>query len=250
MSNLLYNKKGRIVTITFNRPEVLNALDVATIVEFGRVLTDFSEDEEAWVAIITGTGEKAFSAGADLSELSIPLPELPPSIMRGLNIWKPLIAAVNGVAYGGGLEVVLVCDLVIAAEHAAFAVPEVRWGLMPGWGGTQRLSRILPKVKAAEMLLLGAIIKAEEAHHIGLVNKVVPLSELMSTAEEWAKRIVENAPLAVRTAKEAMTKGLDKSLEDGLLLEQLLENRLTESEDVKEGLKAFREKRRPNYKGK
>lgn len=249
MSNILYEKKDKIVTITLNRPEMRNAVDEETYTELSNGLIKFRDDKDAWVAIITGAGDKAFSAGADLTKFAIPLPALPPSIMRGLDIWKPLIAAVNGIAYGGGMELVLSCDLVIAAQNATFGVPEVRWGLIPGWGGTQRLPRILPRAKASEMLLMGVIISAEEALNIGLVNKVVALPDLLKTAEDWAQRISENAPLAVRAAKEAMLTGLDKPLEEGLRKEWTLESHLVESEDVKEGLKAFREKRKPIYKG-
>jgi enoyl-CoA hydratase/carnithine racemase len=250
MSNILIQKKDRITIISINREAVMNALDIATFTELMNVLVDFDRDNGAWVAIITGEGDKAFSAGADLSQLGGSLPELPPSIMRGLRIWKPLIAAVNGIAFGGGLELMLACDLVIAAENAIFAVPEVRWGLIPGWGGTQRLTRTLPKVKAAEMLMMGARINAAEALNLGLVNKVVSLPELMPTAEEWARHICDNAPLAVRAVKETMFMGGSKPLEEALALEQEMEQRLSQTEDVKEGIKAFFEKRKPAYEAK
>jgi enoyl-CoA hydratase/carnithine racemase len=176
--------------------------------------------------------------------------KVPPMIMRGLEIWKPFIAAINGMALGGGLEVALACDLRIAAEHARLGTPEVRWSLIPGWGGTQRLARVIPRAKAAEILLVGDPISAEEAYRIGLVNKVVPAAELMPTAKKLAARICENGPLGVRVAKECMIRGSGMSLEDGLRLETLLGGEAIFSEDAQEGVKAFREKRKPVYKAR
>lgn len=250
MSNILYVKKGRIAYITFNRPHVLNAIDMDTFAEFGKIMASFEADDDVWVAVITGAGERAFSAGADLSNLPLPLPTLPPSIMRGINIRKPIIAAVNGIAFGGGFEIVLASDLVVAAEHARFGTPETKWGLMPGWGGTQRLPRIVPKVKASAMILLAESITAQEALQLGLVNKVVPLAGLMPAAEEYAQKITANGPMAVRAAKEAINHGLDKPLEDGLMLELILQQRLSETEDAREGINAFRSKSKPDYKAR
>ena len=250
---LLYQKEGRVVTITINRPEALNAFDPETTFEFSEATTRFRDDRDAWVAIITGAGEKSFSAGADLKKL-VPARvaktyEPPPMIMSGLEIWKPLIAAVNGSALGGGLELALACDLRIAAEHAIFGLPEVKWSLIPGWGGTQRLHRLIPRAKAAEMLFTGEPIDAQEALRLGLVNKVVPYSELMSTAREWANKICENGPLAVSAAKEAMMRGGNMNLEDGLKLEFLLADHLvTGTDDGKEGPRAFAERRKPDFK--
>jgi enoyl-CoA hydratase/carnithine racemase len=175
---------------------------------------------------------------------------MPATIMRGLELWKPLIAAVNGLAFGGGLEIVLACDLRIAAENATFGLPEVRLGLIPGWGGTQRLPRAIPKVKAAELLFTGRPIDAEEAYRIGLVNKVVPLAELMPAAREMAETICESGPLAVRAAKQAMIQGASLSLEQGLRLEAMLQDFLFTTEDLGEGIKAFREKRKPIFEAK
>ena len=251
---LLYEKEDRIVTMTLNRPEAMNTFDPETLTEFSQSMIKFRDDPEAWVAIITGAGDRAFSGGADLKKLVPAMQdktfEMPPIIMRGLQVYKPLIAAVNGMALGGGLETVLACDIRIAAENAVFGVPEVRWSLIPGWGGTQRLPRMVPLAKAAELLLMGGTIDAKEAYQIGLVNCVVPLPELMSTAKEWARKICENGPLAVRTAKESMLTGIDKSLEEGLKIELSLSERLLTSEDSREGTKAFAEKRKPVYKGK
>ena len=248
---LLYEKRDRIVTITFNRPEALNALDLTTRREFSEATIRFRDDPEAWVAIITGTGDRAFSAGADLKDFEpSQIFEMLPMITRGLNVWKPLIAAINGLALGEGLEVALACDLRIASEKAVFGVPEVRWGVMPGAGGTQRLPRTLPRARAAELLLMGTTIDANEAYRLGLVNKVVPLSELMTTTWEWATKLCQNGPLAVRTAKESMMRGISMPLEDGLELERLLLNRLCSAEDATEGVKAFREKRKPGFKAR
>ena len=252
--SLLYEKEDRIVTITLNRPDALNAFDPETVVEFSQAMTKFNDDSEAWVAIVTGAGDKAFSAGADLKKLVPAVQdqgfEAPPSIMRGLHIYKPFIAAVNGAALGGGLEVVISCDIRIAAENAVFGVPEVRWNLIPGWGGTQRLPRMLPWARAAELLLMGNTVDAQEAYQIGLVNCVVPLPELMPTAKQWARRICDNGPMSVRAAKEAMLTGVDESLDKGLEIEKSLIDRLMTTEDSKEGPKAFAEKRKPIYKGK
>ncbi len=252
--SLLYQKEDRIVTITLNRPEARNAFDAEQTAEFGEALLKFRDDPDAWVSIITGAGDKAFSAGADLKKL-VPAAQdkgyidRTRHIMRGLKIYKPIIAAVNGLALGGGLEVVLSCDIRIAAENAILGTPEVKWSLIPGWGGTQRLPRMIPWAKAAEMLLMGVTIDAKEAYRLGLVNLVVPLPELMPTAKEWAAKICENGPLGVRTAKEAMTVGIDKTLDEGLELELALVEQLMTTEDAKEGPKAFAERRKPVYKG-
>ena len=245
---LKYEKKGKIAVITLNRPEALNAFNGDMLEKFSRVLLDFRDDEDAWVLIITGAGDKAFSAGFDLKE-AVPK-TFPPMITRGLEIFKPMIAAVNGVALGGGLEVALACDFRIASENAKLGVPETRWGLIPGWGGTQRLPRIISSTKAAEMLLMAKVIDAKEAYEIGLVNKVVSSSELMNAAMDWATKICELGPLAVRAAKKAIVKGSSLPLEKGLRLEEELFGLLRETEDAKEGPKSFAKKRKPEFKGK
>jgi len=165
-------------------------------------------------------------------------------------IWKPFIAAINGYCLGGGLEMALTCDLRIAAEHARFGQPEINIGFMPGGGGTQRLPRFIPWAKAAELLLTGEPINAQEAYRIGLVNKVVPLDQLMSTAKEMAELICQKGPLGVRATKEAMIRGYNMTLEEGLELERSLNNSLRATEDFMEGANAFKEKRQPSYKGK
>ena len=254
---LLYEKKERIAYITLNRPEALNALNPDVIQELSQALTDFRDDSQLLVAIITGAGERAFCAGADIAT-TIPMLKsmrsewwrLPATIFRGLDVWKPIIAAINGHALGGGLELALSCDIRIAAEKATFGVPEVTLGLIPGFGGTQRLPRVIPTAIAAEMLLTGRSINAQEAYRIGLVNKVVPLPELMPAAEEMANRLCQLPPLAVRAAKEAMLRGLDLTLEEGLRLETKIEDFVMSTEDADEGPKAFLEKRKPVFKGR
>lgn len=252
-----YKKEGRIAIFTINRPEAFNMVNVRVFRELHKRMVEFRDDPELWVGIITGARTRAFSAGADIKDM-LPFarehrdsPEaLPPSIMRGLDMWKPLIAAVNGLALGGGLEIVLACDIRIASEKARFGTPEVTLGLIPGWGGTQRLPRMLPWCKAAELLLMGRPIDAQEAYRIGLVNKVVPQEQVMPVAKEWAEAICQAGPLAVRAAKEAMIRGSSMPLEDGLQLESSLFNRIMGTEDYAEGVAAFNEKRKPVYKAK
>lgn len=245
---LNYEKRGKITIITLNRPEALNAFNVDMINQFSRKLINFRDDEDAWVLIVTGVGDKAFSAGFDLKE-EVP-PKFPPMITRGLEIYKPIIAAINGVALGGGLEVALACDLRIASENARLGVPETRWGIMPGWGGTQRLPRLISPTRAAEILLTAKVIDAKEACEIGLVNEVVPPSELMNTAVDWGMRICELGPLAVRATKRAMWQGLSLSLKEGLRVEEKLFELLHTTDDAREGPAAFVEKRIPKFKGK
>jgi enoyl-CoA hydratase/carnithine racemase len=248
-----YGKEDNIVTITLNLTETLNRIDAETFQSFSTALMDFRDDPEVLVAIITGTGE-VFSTGADHHKLLRPWADksfqVPPTITRGLDIWKPLIAAINGPARGGGLEIALACDVRIASENVYLQFPEVGRGLIPGLGGTQRLPRMLPSAKAAEMILLGTPITAEEAYWLGLVNKVVPLAQLLPTAKDWAATICENGPLAIRRAKEAMIRGRNVALEDGLSLELAFFEEMLQSEDYQEGLRALAEERKPKYKGR
>ncbi|MFC1893006.1 enoyl-CoA hydratase/isomerase family protein [Chloroflexota bacterium] len=252
-----YQKEGRTAIFTINRPEAMNALSMQVARELGAAMTDFREDDKLWVGIVTGAGDRAFCAGADIKD-TLPFMrehsdrpwDFPPTPMRGLEIWKPLIAAINGVALGGGLEMALACDIRIASEKARFSVPEVTLGLIPGWGGTQRLPRMLPWCQAAELALMGKVIDAEEAYRIGLVNKVVPPEQVMTVAREWAEVICRAAPLAVRAAKEAMVRGSSLTLEEGLRLENALEADVMATEDFIEGTTAFVEKRKPHYKAK
>ncbi|OGO04083.1 MAG: hypothetical protein A2Y91_06875 [Chloroflexi bacterium RBG_13_54_8] len=254
---LLYEKRGKVAYITLNRPRAFNSLDPQTLEELSQALVDFRDDNDRWVAIVTGSGSRAFCIGADIKEMLPVLGNIrnewwrmPPTILRGLEIWKPIIAAINGHALGGGLELALACDLRIATENATFGLPEVTLGIIPGWGGTQRLIRAIPSSKAAEMLFLGQRIDAQEAYRIGLVNRVVPHDQLMPTAEEWAARLCEIPPLAIRAAKEAMLKGAEMNLQDGLRLEAELMDFLFATEDHKEAREAWLQRRKPEPKGK
>ena len=257
MALLDYTKEGKIATFTINRPDAMNALNLQVTRELHEALIDFRDDENLWVGIFTGAGDKAFCAGADIKELLPFLAEhgqeiwaFPATHNRGMDLWKPLIAAINGFCLGGGLEIALGCDIRIAGEKARLGVPEVTLGLIPGDGGTQRLPRAIPRCKAAEMLLMGKMIDAQEAYRIGLVNTVVPPEEVMSTAREWAETICKAGPLAVRAAKQAMLRGCEMPLNDGLRLEFMLNAYVTSTEDFTEGTTAFVEKRKPVYKGK
>ncbi len=254
---MLYEKKGKVAIFTLNRPDALNAMDPETAIELGKLLLDFREDSNLWVGILTGSGQRAFCAGADIKKM---LPYMkgirgeawraPATICRGLELWKPMIAAINGAALGGGLELALACDIRIAAENATLGVPEVKLGLIPGWGGTQRLPRMIPSALAAEMLFTGNAISAAEAYRIGLVNKVVPPDKLMVAAMEMADKLCAPGPVAIRAAKEAMLKGSGMTLVDGLLLEAKLIDYLLSTEDFVEGSSAFIEKRKANFQGK
>ncbi|MFC1903929.1 enoyl-CoA hydratase/isomerase family protein [Chloroflexota bacterium] len=258
MAFIDYKKEGKIAILTISRPEALNSINVSTAQELHEAMIDFRDDDKLWVGIITGAGDRAFCAGADIKDM-LPfmkehLPQkswaIPANHMRGLEIWKPLIAAINGVALGGGLEIALACDLRIASEKARFGLPEVTLGLIPGWGGTQRLPRMIPRCKAAELLLMGKLIDAQEAYRIGLVNTVVTPEAVIPTAREWAETICQAGPLAVRAAKEAMIRSSSLTLEDGLRLENALEAYLMSTKDFTEGTTAFTEKRKPNFKAK
>jgi enoyl-CoA hydratase/carnithine racemase len=249
-----YKKEGRLAIFTINRPEAMNSMNIDGLRELGEALTDFQNDPALWVGIITGAGDRAFCAGADVKD-ALPFmqrtPEkVPATHMRGLKIWKPLIAAINGVALGGGLEIALACDIRIAVEKGRFGVPETTLGLIPGWGGTQRLPRLIPWAKAAELLFTGKWIDANEAYRIGLINAIVPPDKLITAAKEMADTICKAGPLAVQAAKEAMIRGTSTSLEEGLQIETELEARTLKTEDFIEGTSAFIEKRTPNYKAK
>jgi len=256
MALLDYTKEGKIGIFTINRPDAMNSLNIQVINELHEALADFRDDDNQWVGIITGAGDKSFCAGADIKEL---LPFLaknghklwsfPTTHTRSLDLWKPLIAAINGFCLGGGLEVALGCDIRIAGEKSRIGVPEVTLGLMPGDGGTQRLPRAIPRCKAAEMLLMGKIIDAQEAYRIGLVNTVVPPEQVLPTAKEWANTICQAGPLAVRAVKQAMIRGCEMPLEDGLRLEFMINAYVTTTKDFKEGTSAFVEKRKPVYTG-
>ena len=254
-----YEKKGRVAYVTLNRPEVMNALHPPAHEELWEIWSDFRDDSELWVAIITGAGERAFSAGNDLKytvtqmDRTARLRLMPPGGFGGITnrfeCWKPIIAAVNGYALGGGFEIVLACDIIIAAEHATFGLPEPRVGLMASAGGVLRLPRQVPLKIAMGMILTGRHITAQEAYRIGLANEVVPLQELMPTAERWAQEVIECAPLSVRASKQAAMTGLDLPLAVALSQNYPASQQMNVSEDVVEGPRAFAEKRKPVWKG-
>ncbi len=256
MAELEYKKEGRIAYFTINRPDAMNALNINVNRLLEEAMLEFQNDNEVWVGIITGAGDKAFCAGADIKETlpylrdnSEKMWNFPRSHTRRLDVWKPLIAAIKGFCLGGGLEVALGCDIRIAGENAKIGLPEVTLGLIPGDGGTQRLPRVIPAAKAAEMLFTGKIIGAAEALQWGLVNTVVPVEEVMNEALKMAQQINKSAPLAVRSAKQAMLRGQEMSLDDGLRLEYMLNAFCTHTEDFDEGTSAFIGKRKAEFKG-
>jgi len=256
--NLLCEKKNSIAYVTVNRPKVLNALNMATMEELRTAFTDIKNDASIRVAILIGSGEKAFIAGADIGELAQhdavsgkEYTHRGQSVLNLIeNLGKPVIACINGFALGGGCEIAMACTMRLASTNAKLGQPEVKLGIIPGYGGTQRLPRLVGKGIAMQMVLAGEMITAEEAHRIGLVNEVVAPAELIPRAEAIAQKIVANAPLAVQYAMEAVNRGFDLSLADGLFLEATLFGVSCATEDKKEGTTAFLEKRAANFKGK
>jgi enoyl-CoA hydratase/carnithine racemase len=256
--NILYDTKANIAYITVNRPKVLNALNMATMEELRRAFTAAKEDPQVRVVIFTGAGEKAFIAGADVNELqkhnAVQGKEYThrgQSVLDLIeNLGKPVIACVNGFALGGGCEIAMACTMRLASDNAKLAQPEVKLGIIPGYGGTQRLPRLVGKGIAMQLVLTGEMITAQEAYRIGLVNEVVPQAELIARAEAIASKIVANAPLAVQYAMEAVNKGMEMSLPEALYLEATLFGVCCASEDKLEGTTAFLEKRAPNFKGR
>ena len=269
----IYEKKNHMAILTMNRPEAMNAMNAVMRQEMGEALVDFRDDNDSWVLIVTGAGERAFSAGMDLREMAARLaggapgggppgggpprggapgggpPGTPvPSLMAGIDIWKPIIAAINGVAVGGGLETALACDIRIASDTARMGLSEPKRGIVPGGGGMARLPRLVPLGLAMEILLTGDLITAQEAYRIGLINQVVAASELMPAAVKMAERLMDSAPLAVRSIKETVMKAHDVPL-----LEEALKVRfggnINATEDAREGTRAFNEKRKPVWKG-
>jgi enoyl-CoA hydratase len=256
--NLLFETKDQIAHITFNRPKVLNALNRKTVEELGDALNHAREDSSVRVLILTGAGEKSFVAGADINELAQRTPVdgkdfslFGQEVFRRLEtMGKPSIAAINGFALGGGCELALSCTMRIASKNARLGQPEVKLGIIPGYGGSQRLARLCGKGIAHELILSGEMISADEALRIGLVNRVVEQTELIPTAESIAKKIVANAPLAVKFAMEAVEHGMEMPQEDGLFLEATLFGLCCATEDMREGTRAFIEKRPAQFKGK
>ncbi len=255
---ITYEKNGRIAIITINRPDALNAIDPQTSAELTEAWADFRDDPELWVGILTGAGDRAFCAGADLKELIPALGEQARQgtlkefnfggITRGFNTWKPLIAAVNGHALAGGTELVLSCDIRIAVENARFGQPEVRWAIIPGAGGTQRLPRAIGQSAALELILSGRQIEAQEALRLGLIHRVVPQGTALEEAKKTAEALLVNGPLALRAAKQAVMEGWELPLSQGLDLELQLFGEMLLTEDSIEGPKAFADKRQPQYR--
>ncbi len=255
---ILFERRDGIAYVTLNRPEVLNARNRQMREELIHAVTAIRQDPEARVVIITGAGERSFSAGRDLKEAAqekvgvvaarqAKLEISDTEMIARLN--KPVIAAINGFALGGGCELALACDIRVAVEEAKLGLPEVSRGMIPGSGGTQRLSRVVGLGKALELILTGSVIDAMEACRIGLVNKVVPRDGLMAAAEEYARAIAAKAPIAVVFAKEAVREGYEMTLDEGLRLETDLSALLRTTDDIKEGARAFVEKRPPQWRG-
>jgi enoyl-CoA hydratase/carnithine racemase len=256
--NILLKKKNAIAYVTVNRPKVLNALNAATIEELRAAFHELKHDGSIRVVILTGAGEKAFVAGADIGELAKQDPVSGKEMAhRGQNVLnlienlgKPVIACVNGFALGGGCELALACTMRLASDNAKFGQPEVKLGIIPGYGGTQRLPRLVGKGLAMQMVLAGEMITAQEAHRIGLVNEVTAAAELIPRAEAIAAKIIANAPLAVQYCMEAVNKGMEMTLAEGLFLEAALFGVCCATEDKKEGTAAFLEKRPARFSGK
>ena len=256
--NVLLEKKNSIAYVTVNRPKVLNALSLATMEELGVAFQEIKNDSTIRVAILTGAGEKAFVAGADIGELAkqdaVSGKEYAHRGQAVLDLienpGKPVIACINGFALGGGCELALACTMRLASDNAKLGQPEVKLGIIPGYGGTQRLSRLVGKGLAMQMVLAGEMITAQEAHRIGLVNEVTTAAELIPRAEAIAAKIIANAPLAVQYAMEAVNKGMEMTLAEGLYLEATLFGVCCATEDKKEGTAAFLEKRAAGFKGK
>ena len=256
--NIKFETKNQIAYITIDRPKVLNALNMATMHELKQAFESLKDDAEVRVVILTGAGEKSFVAGADISELGQQTPVSAKEYThRGQatvdaieNLGKPVIACINGFALGGGCELAMACTMRLASENAKFGQPEVKLGLIPGYGGTQRLPRLVGKGLAMQQILTGEMITAQEAYRIGLVNEVLPQAELIARAEAIAAKIIGNSPLAIQYAMEAVNRGYDMPLADGLYLEAVLFAVVCATEDKNEGTRAFLEKRAPQFKGK
>jgi enoyl-CoA hydratase/carnithine racemase len=256
--NILLEKKSSIAYVTVNRPKVLNALNSATMEELRGAFTDIKNDGTIRVAILTGTGEKAFIAGADIGELAVQdavagkeYTHRGQSVLDLIeNLGKPVIACINGFALGGGCEIAMACTMRLASENAKLGQPEVKLGIIPGLGGSQRLPRLVGKGIAMQLVTTGEMITAQEAHRIGLVNEVTAPADLVPRAEAIAQKIIGNGPLAVQYVMEAVNKGMEMPLAEGLYLEAALFGVCCGTEDKQEGTKAFLEKRPPQFKGR
>lgn len=258
LENVLYEKKDSIAYVSLNRPKVLNALNTQTWSDLRKAFEAARDDAAVRGVILTGAGDKAFIAGADISELAnLSAVEAEESSTFGQevlnlveNLGKPVIAAINGFALGGGCETAMACTIRVASEHAKFGQPEVKLGLIPGGGGTQRMPRLVGKGRALQIILSGEIISAQEAYRIGLVNEVVPAADVITRAEAILKQIFSNAPVAVKYSLEAVNKGLETSVAEGLSLEASLFGLCAGTEDKREGTQAFLQKRAPQFQGR
>jgi enoyl-CoA hydratase len=258
LKNVVVEKENNIAVLSINRPKALNALNYDTLTDIKTAIKALSEDNDVSIVIITGSGEKAFVAGADIKEMKDMTPlEARRFMLYGQNVFniignlpKPTIAAVNGFALGGGTELALSCDMIIASEKAKFGLPEVTLGIHPGFGGTQRLPRLIGSAKAKELIFTGKMIDANDAERIGLVNKVVSPDKLLEEAKALAQDIMKNGQVAIRLVKSAINAGLDTTLEKGLAYEAETQGLAFSTEDKNEGLNAFLEKRKPNFKGR
>src|SRR3989454_8710917 len=256
--NILFSKKNSIAYVTVNRPKALNAVNMATMEDWRAPFTEIKNDPGVRVVILAGAGEKAFVAGADIGDLATKDPvsgkewtHRSQSVLDLIeNLGKPVIACINGFALGGGCEIAMACTMRLASENAKLGQPEVKLGIIPGYGGTQRLPRLVGKGIAMQLVLTGETISAQEAHRIGLVNEVVAAAELIPRAEAIAHKIIANAPLAVQYAMEAINKGMEMTLVEGLYLEAILFGVCCATEDKKEGTTAFLEKRQAQFKGR
>jgi enoyl-CoA hydratase len=257
LQNLLLERDGAIAIVTINRPKVLNALNIETLGELRRTMTSLGDDSGIRCIILTGSGERSFVAGADINELTAPSPiegrqhaRLGQSVLDTIEtLGKPVIAAINGYALGGGCELAMACTIRLAADTARLGQPEINLGMIPGYGGTQRLARIAGTGRALELLLTGDPISAAEAHVLGLVNRVVPAAELMAEARRLAAAIAAKAPLAVRFMLEAVHRGINLPLAEALSLEAALFGLVASTDDMREGARAFLDKRKPVFKG-
>lgn len=258
LENLIVEREGAIAVVTVNRPKVLNALNSATLEELRHTVLELKHDDRVRVVIITGAGEKSFIAGADINELAVQSPVGGREhALRGQHVLdliehmgKPVIAAINGYALGGGCELAMACTLRIAAESAKLGQPEINLGIIPGYAGTQRMTRLVGRGRALEILLTGDQISAAEALRLGLVNRVVPAADLMATTKQLAAALAAKAPVAIRYILDAVDKGLDMPFAEAQIFEATLFGLVASTDDMREGTKAFLEKRKPDFKGR